>query len=199
MICAYVFHTVAKHTRMHNHTRMLIHNLLSSSFIACPYLSPTLPTWHVRPPGHGTLNKQLEAQKFWPGRPCDGRWAKDNSVVLSTLWSLVLLMLHEVYVQVTIPFCWLARPTPEHPGLHHMAKARTAAITVATPQRINPLWSITGPTMRRLAARTTHTHVSTHTHTHTHTHSCIKMHVYAHAHKSTHAHAHVYRHTLFQR
>ena len=51
-----------------------------------------------------------------------------------------------------------------HPGLHHTARARAAAL--ATPQRINPLWCIPRPTTGRLAAQA-HTAAQVYTHTHT--------------------------------
>ena len=58
---------VRTHTHTHTHTSPPV---------------PSLRPSYVHPTGHGMLNNQLEALKFWPGWPCDGRWAKYNSYCL---------------------------------------------------------------------------------------------------------------------
>jgi len=94
---------------------------------------------------------------------CEACWLmfskkQTNKLVLN--YSLVLLVLHKVYAWVTL--FWPARPTPG--TLVSTTWLRPGLLPLPMPQRINPLWWISGPTTQRLTAW-----IHTHTHIHTHT------------------------------
>jgi len=142
----------------HTHNTLSIH----TPFTACLVSGSPPPHETHHPPGHGMLGNQLEALNL--GLVCHmvGRWVKDNSVVLSD--SLVLLVLHEVYICMGNPFVgWQDQleGTLTLTGLHHTGRARAAAISYTTKDKSSVV---------HYQAHHTHT-PSTHAHTQTHTHT----------------------------
>ena len=193
------------HTRIHTHTHTHTHaytHTHTHAYTHTPFFHlspPVLLLAHPRKtPGDGTLINQLEALDL--GLVClvAGRQIKDNSMVLSS--SLVVLVLHEVHACCMHGYLLLAWKTNSRAPwpLHHMARARAAAISYTTKDKS----SVVHYQAHHKEIGSACWHARTHARTHAHEHTCLCMHapthIQTHMETCTNAHkcyAHKHKHT----